>query len=361
MAEKTPLHDVELQAGAVFREEAGWLVPGHFGDVLAEYRQACDGAVVFDLSHRGLIEAKGKDAVRWLNNLCTNDIVNLGLGHWCEAFLTTNKAKAVAYGYVYRVGHEKEPGLWFSVDPGMAETVLKHLDHYLISEQVELADRSRDYVQLHLAGPQAASTQDKLMEQVRNAARDKEIGPDFSLQSFAHNLLCEPGYDIYCTPISAEKIWEGLRSAGAKPAGIEAYELLRVEAGVPVFGKDIDEERFVVEVNRIPQTICYTKGCYLGQEPIVMARDRGHVNRKLLGVTFGEGGPLPHGAKLFHEGTEAGEITSSVVSPRFRAIALAYIRRGHDTPGTKLEVEVEGSKRAGTVTALPFAGFGTLG
>lgn len=85
-----------------------------------------------------------------------------------------------------------------------------------------------------------------------------------------------------------------------------------------------------------------------------MARDRGHVNRKLLGVKISGEGPLAHGAKLLREGAEAGQVTSWVVSPRFGPIALAYVRRGHDSPGTKLEVE--GTGRTAEVVGLPFAG-----
>src|SRR5262249_33594154 len=132
---------------------------------------------------------------------------------------------------------------------------------------------------------------------------------------------------------AAQTYWNWLKDAGAHPAGLEAFEQLRIEAGIPIFGKDIDEERFVVEVNRIPQTICYTKGCYLGQEPIVMARDRGHVNRRLFGIKIAGEEAVPAGTKLCRDGAEAGQVTSSVVSPRFGAIALAYIRRGSDQPG----------------------------
>src|SRR5207249_7728705 len=95
----------------------------------------------------------------------------------------------------------------------------------------------------------------------------------------------------------------------------------------------MDETTFAPEVGRIQQAICYTKGCFLGQEPIVMARDRGHVNRALLGLKL-SGGPAPAGTKLFREGKEVGQVTSSVVSPRLGPIALAYLRRGNWEPGT---------------------------
>src|SRR5205085_8680004 len=103
---------------------------------------------------------------------------------------------------------------------------------------------------------------------------------------------------------------------GAATGGPETWELLRVEAGLPRFGFELDENRPAFEVGRTQQAISYTKGCYLGQEPIVMARDRGHVNRTLLGLKLDGNQAAPRGAKVFHNGQEIGQVTSSVASPR---------------------------------------------
>lgn len=319
---------------------------------LTEYRQALEGAVLFDRSQRGLIQAKGKDAVRWLHNICTNDIVNMP--GWCEAFLTTPKAKAVAHVYVYRVRlPDGDTALWITCEPGMSERVFKYLDRYLISEQVELHDRTGEFAQMHLAGPQAQAVHDRLTEALQ---RELDRGADFWGSHFQHHLLGLAGYDVLCTKAAAGFIGATLLVHGVQPASLQTYELLRIEAGLPVYGKDIDEDRFVVEVNRIPQTISYTKGCYLGQEPIVMARDRGHVNRKFMGITISGQEALPAGTKLLRDGNEVGLVTSSVVSPRFGPIALAYLRRGSDAPGTWLEAELGGSRLSVQVTALPFGG-----
>src|SRR5437868_4041078 len=111
MPERTPLHDVTAAAGAAFAEQDGWLVPGHFGDAAAEYRAACERAAVFDQSHRGKVEAVGKEALLFLHNLCTNDIKNLAVGAGCEAFLANARARALAHVYVYRLPPEAPPDL----------------------------------------------------------------------------------------------------------------------------------------------------------------------------------------------------------------------------------------------------------
>jgi len=113
-----------------------------------------------------------------------------------------------------------------------------------------------------------------------------------------------------------------------------------------------------MEVPRALRAVSYSKGCYLGQEPIVMARDRaGHVNRAFLGVKVLEGGVLPAGTKLIRDGNEVGLITSSTISPRLGApLAIGYIRRGHQEPGTRLEADAPDGKRPAEVLPFPPVG-----
>jgi folate-binding protein YgfZ len=339
MSETTPLHEVTSKAGACFVEDAGWLVPGDFGDAAGEYRQAREHAALFDISARGKIELAGADALLFLHNLCTNDVKNLAAGASCEAFLCTAKARVVAHVMVTHFRQGEHAFVLLDFVPGMADKVLEHLDHFLISERVELADRTHDLAILHLCGPAAGAILDKAA-----IACDRR----------RHDPLGLPGFDILCRPENAAEVWRRLTEAGARPAGKRAWEILRIEAGTPAYGKDIDDDRLVMEVGRIQQAISYTKGCFLGQEPIVMARDRGHVNRILLGLKIAGGGPAASGARLFQEANEVGQVTSSVLSPRLGPIALAYLRRGVQDPGTRLEIEPESDGRQAMVSSLPF-------
>ncbi len=164
MAEHTSLHELTAAAGAAFIEEAGFLVPGHFGDPVAEYRHARGSTIVVDESHHGKVEVRGADAARFLHNLTTNDILGLSPGNGCEAFLTTTKAKVIAYLLIYRHASPAEvPGFSLDLAPGAAEKVVSYLDRYLISEQVEFANPTREFAQLHLAGPQAVTVLGQLL------------------------------------------------------------------------------------------------------------------------------------------------------------------------------------------------------
>jgi folate-binding protein YgfZ len=323
------------------------------------YRHALEDAALFDLADRGLVELAGKDAVSFLHNLCTNDIKGLPAGASCEAFLTNVKARVIAHGFVSRLQQDGLAVLWLDLVAGLAPKVLEHLDHHLISEEVELADRSGAVAQMYLCGPRARRLLDSILAAPLPELPELHQAPalvsvEVTGHVRRHDYLGLPGYDLFFPRSAADNLRQTLTSAGAVLAGRETYEILRVEAGFPAFGPDIDEDRFVVEVGRARQAICYTKGCYLGQEPIVMARDRGHVNRTLLGLKLAAGEPVPAAARVFRGAEEVGTVTSSVRSPRLgTAIALAYLRRGSQEPGTAVEVEMAGTRRPAVVTALP--------
>ena len=239
----------------------------------------------------------------------------------------------VAHGIAHRMLPAEPPVLWLDLDPGSAVKTVAHLSRFMVSEQVDITDRSGALAHFHVCGPQAETV---LGEKV----------PD----TFFIERLALPGFDLVCPRGDAGDLWNDLVKKGARAAGPEAFEILRIEAGVPVDGIDIGADRFVVEVGRTKQAICYTKGCYLGQEPIVMARDRGHANRTLLGLKVEGVEPLPAGAKVTLNGQEIGQVTSSVWSPLVGAVlALAYIKRGSQEAGTAVVV----GERAGVVATIP--------
>lgn len=327
----------------------------------AEYNAARSDAVVFDCVQRGLLELTGPDARTFLHNLSTNDIKSLKPGHGCEVFFATAQARAVAYGIITSLVHDGQESFWLDLDPGLAEKMMKHLDRHIISEQVELTDRSAEFAWFHLAGPDSGEVLTHSTETRFVAEHSQLVDLGIEIARVAchtrrHVVLGLPGYDLAVPSPHADIVYRELVDEGADFASPETYELLRIEAGTPEYGKDIDDNRFVMEVGRTAQAISYTKGCYLGQEPIVMARDRGHVNRTLLGVKASVDYPLPHDTKLFREGKEVGQTTSSVISPRFGSIALAYIRRGNQGAGTVLEFDTGAVKGTAVVTGLPFSG-----
>jgi folate-binding protein YgfZ len=321
--------------------------------ILQQYQAACSDAVLFDLSANAKVELSGPDARQFLHNICTNDVKNLADGSGCEAFLTTAKARVIAHVFVGHYRWHDQPVIWLDTVAGQAEALTRHLNHYIISEQVEVADRTAAISMHRAAGPGAQRTLEHCfgcnLTELKRLHHQSICFPDGG-NGFIRRFdgLSVPAFDI----IAATASWTS--TVNLELADPQVHDILRIEAGLPAFGSDIDENRLVMEVGRAAQAISYTKGCFLGQEPIVMARDRGQVNRLLLGVKVAAGEPLPRGTRLFKGDEEIGLVTSSVRSPRLgQVIALAYLKRGNQEPGLEMIVEPATDGRQAVVAALP--------
>ena len=253
-----------------------------------------------------------------------------------------------------RLGHEPHHVLVdgkhaFALDvtAGFNRKLFEHLDNHLISEAVEIIDHTENFAQFHLAGPKAAATLSRALGQeipdlTELLHMERTFPNGVTAHVRRHDPLGLPGFDIVVPVAKAEEVKALLLHSGASEGSPETFETLRVEAGTPVYGIDIGEDRFVMETPRPLRAVSYDKGCYLGQEPIVMARDRaGFVNRSFFGVKVDGIHPLPAGTKLFRDTQEVGLVTSSVMSPRLKApVAIGYLRRGHQDPGLKLTATV---------------------
>jgi tRNA-modifying protein YgfZ len=331
-------------------------------DSTLDYRAALSEAALFDASTVGKLILTGPDAPMFLGNLSTNDTKNLPLGGGCEAYFCDSRAKVQFQTWIYHVRlSDGRHAMWVETNAGRNAALVKYLDRYLISEQVEIADVTEQFAQLHLAGPHAAIALGKALGSAvpdlpEFAHMERTFGTNATCSIRHRNLLGLPGFDIVCRAELVEGVRGLLTAAGAVRGTAETFETLRIEAGTPLFGPDIDENRFVMEVGGASRAVSYSKGCFLGQEPIVMARDRaGHVNRAFLGLKVLEGQTvLPAGTKLFHEGQDVGVVTSSCLSPRLMApIALGYLRWKHQEPGTRMEAESPTGRLPVEVLGLP--------
>jgi folate-binding protein YgfZ len=326
----------------------------------AEYAAALRSAVIFDRSDCGKIEVFGPEAATFLHNLCTNDVIKLQPGTGCAAYLTTGQAKIVALAQIVRpplpVGKE---GYWLDVGTGMGPKVAAHLDRYLISERLEIADRTGDYAQVHVAGPTSADVLAKVFGHALDLPlllgnRTEKLG-DVACQIRRSDPLGLPGYDVLCPLPQAEVLRSVVLEAGARAAGPNTYQVLRVEAGTPQYSLDIDETSLPQEIGQLERTVSFTKGCYIGQETVARIRTYGHVNRALGGLVVAEPYSIPRGAKIVRNGQEVGMVTSSVRSPRVgKIIALGYLRRGHNEIGTAVEIEATEERWTAAVVGLPF-------
>ncbi len=244
----------------------------------------------------------------------------------------------------------------------MKEKILTHLNHYLVADEVEIADRSNEYATLSVQGPQSEALLRKLVGQA-------EL-PGHSLQHAMVNIdataICvvyashtgETGFDLIAPianfPNIAQRLTETGKQFSAAWVGEEAQDILRIEAGIPRYGVDFTEDNLLLEVG-LDDAVSFTKGCYLGQEVVERIRSRGHVNKKLVGLSL-EGQDLasPRDVIVFAD-KPVGTITSSVHSLALgKPIALGYVNKDYWNPDTSLTVNHNGILVGAKVTSLPF-------
>jgi folate-binding protein YgfZ len=341
----TDLHSCMRADGAVFETEHSADTPTHFGDPLSEYAALTAGCGVADFSHRTQVELRGADRASFLHNLCTNDIRKLAPGTGCEAFLTDAQGHTLFFANVF-VGAE---ALVVETVPGQGPGLLAHLDKYLIREKVELVDLTNDWAELLVAGAGAAAVLERLDQQLP-ALKPKEMklldhfdAAIVEIPARVRRVDCvlPAAWLISCERQRVGELWRALRAAGALPCGARAVEMARIEAGTPLFGPDIGDRNLPQELARNDRAISFVKGCYLGQETVARIDALGHVNKTLAGVRF-DGAEVPTaGTPLSKDGSEVGKVASAAWSPRLAApLALAYVRRGSEGIGTRLESPV---------------------
>ncbi len=320
-----------------------------YGDGRAEYAAARDHAALFDFSYRETLRVSGADRVSFLQGMLTNDVASIPVNGSTYAVLLTPKGAMVADARVLK----RSDDLLLEVEPGLGAVVQATLQRYVVSEEVEISDASSDFGLLAVAGPESGALIAAALPPFEGAIAQL---PEGTLWRVPEEPM-GPTWQRLIVPAEIRlQVTERLDSdlpAGSQWAGFDAYEVLRVEAGMPRYGIDCDEHTIPLEAN-LQRAISYDKGCYIGQEVIARTTYRGHVNRKLCGVTLDAGLPPPC-AELSSNGKVVGSITSAVHSPSLhQAIALAYVHRESSAPGTRLNVaEYAG---AALVHPLPFVG-----
>ncbi len=299
----------------------------------------------FDRSDRSRLSIAGPDRAKFLHNLMTNEVKRLAPGKGCEAFVTSTQGKTLAYVSVLAA----EDHILLRTDPGGTYALLPHLEKYGVFDDVAIEDASATTFEFHVAGPAAADilrrAGGQLPEELDLAHVQTELAGR-PVRMIRESPTPLPGLTLIGKGADARPVKDSLlehgHDLGLVEAGPDVFEILRIEAGTPVFGKDVTDKNLPQEIGRDARAISFVKGCYLGQETVARLDALGHVNQILKGLVFEPGSPCPEaGAPLEDGGKRVGVITSAVFSPAWNApIALAMIRTSHIAAGARVSVRL---------------------
>ena len=295
------------------------------------------GCAVFDLDWRALVTVTGKDRVRWLHNMVTNNVRDLQTNRGNYNFVLNAQGRILGDLYVFNRGES----LLLETDRNQVEALLTTLKRFVIMDKVELSDTGNQVTAIGVAGPKAP----EMLAALGIQAKDLQFLEiqDCAISGVAVQIIRGaeqkgPWFEIWAEPPHAPAIAKRLTEAGARPVGAEALEMWRVLRGIPQYGKDIRDRDLPQETGQL-QALSFNKGCYIGQEIVERIRSRGQVHRKFTGFAF-QGGP-PALGKFDAEGRTFAEVTSVARVPAAtgeREIGLGYVRMEAVPPGGMLKL-----------------------
>ncbi len=350
---RSPLADYHVSQGAALVEYHGAVVPARFSDAAQEYAAVRGAAGLFDFSFRSKFAVTGADRFRFLQGMVTNDVKKLAPGSGTYAAMLNAQGQILADLRIYCT----ENRFLIDTDADLRDKAMQVLRRHIIADKVELEPLA--LCAIAFQGPRSRPLLDKTLH-IDLPGLD-EFGhfqtnyAGFPLRVVRASATGEEGYEVWVHERGMLGVWGAACGQAPTydmlPCGIEALEMLRIEAGIPCYGRELGEDTLLLEAGLL-NAVSFTKGCYIGQEIVERSRSRGHVNWRLVGFIVNSPSPPSPGTKLISEGKEVGEITSACVLPsQNRAISLGYIRREVAEPGTKL---VLASGIPVEVAALPF-------
>jgi glycine cleavage system T protein len=332
MVKTLQLQQTHQFLGATFMELFGWEIVQQFSTVAAEYETLRQSAGLVDLSCSGIFELKGDDRTRFLQSMVTNDIKSLNPGTGCYAAFLSPQGRTLADLRVFCL----ENSFLLTTEPSVRDKLVPTLSRYIIGDRPQLQDRSDDLALLSLQGPRAAELLNQLVS--------RPAAPEVPYDHFETSVVGEKmricrvdrttpgGYDLIVRREDLLQTWQSIleqgKPAGVQPVGFEGLNVHRIEAGIPYYGFDLDENTLPIEAGLEKTAISFNKGCYIGQESVARIMYRGHVNRKLAGLLLSSTRAATKGDKVFRGNQEVGWITSSGYSFSLRKpIGLGYLRR----------------------------------
>jgi folate-binding protein YgfZ len=329
MAMRTPFASAEHHGARRWQLVGDVELATDFGDPAAEYTAATTTAALFDRSDRGRLAVLGTEARAWLHNVVTNAVRDLRAGAGVYAFCADVRGRIQFDLNALAI----PAGLWLDVDHSRRAQILAHLDRFLFTEDARLEDCTAADARLGIAGPQAATLAARLgipdlatWSPLRHAPLPNDPG-----HILRHDFAGVLGFELIVPAATAAQWWDRLAAADARPAGYTVLDTLRIEAGLPWLGRDLDDQVLPPETGQADRAIAHNKGCYTGHEVIERMRSRDVLPRQLVRLEAASDLPADFGlpAPLHQHDQQVGRVTSLVRHPaQDRAVGLAYLKTG---------------------------------
>lgn len=360
---KTALNGAHRALGGRMVEFGGWDMPVQYpAGTMTEHLRTRTRAGLFDVSHMGEIDVRGPGAIAFVNRIASNDASKLVDGQAQYSALTTPEGTVIDDLLVYRFA---EDHLLLVVNAGTTDKDWDWISaHKQSNDNVELRNASAEFCQIALQGPEAISilqelTETPLAEIKYYHFREGQVDGVDSIISRT-GYTGEDGFEVYAAPDKAEQLWNRMLEAGnfgseegVLPCGLAARNTLRLEAGMCLYGHEIDETTTLLEAN-LGWITKLNKGDFIGREPLAKQKEEG-LKRKLVGFEMHDRGIARDGQDVLIDGQRAGKVTSGSPAPFLKKnIGMAYVPIASSSAGQAIEIDVRGKLVGAQIVPLPF-------
>ena len=359
---KTSLNDVHRAMSGRMVEFGGWDMPVQYAaGTMSEHLRTRTHAGLFDVSHMGEIDVRGPDAIAFVNGIVSNDASKLIDGQAQYSALTTPQGTVIDDLLVYRIA---EDHLLLVVNAGTTDKDWDWIASQHAGESVRLRNVSAEYCQIALQGPDALSILQKLTDTRLNEIKYYHFvrGQVDGVESIISRTgyTGEDGFEVYAAPDKAEQLWNQMLDTGnfgaddgVLPCGLAARNTLRLEAGMCLYGHEIDETITLLEAN-LGWITKLNKGDFIGREALAKQKEEG-VKRKLVGFEVIDRGIARDGHDVIINSQPVGKVTSGSPAPFLKKnIGMAYVPIEFASAGQTIEIDIRGKLAAAQIVPLPF-------
>jgi aminomethyltransferase len=353
---KTPLYRNHQALGAKLVPFAGWEMPIEYSGLVSEHMAVRNSAGIFDVSHMGEIEIRGKNALALVQKLTTNNAAKLAIHQAHYSGLVYPEGTFVDDLLVYRMA---EDHFFLCVNASNTDKDFDYIKEHAKGD-VHVSNTSDQYAQIAVQGPRAIPILQKLTAFDLNSIRYYWFRP---MDMEGENVIAartgytgEDGFEIFCRPEFASHLWDRIVEVGGshlQPAGLGARDTLRLEAKMVLYGNDIDQTTTVLEAD-LEWIVKWEKGPFIARSALMKQKEEG-IDRKLVGFVVQDRGIARHGHEAYIGAKKVGAVTSGTHAPYLKkALGLVYLPSEYAVVDQEFEIDVRGKRLKARVVPTPF-------